>query len=191
MALLLGVSSRPVGREAVNGYCEGLRQRVSGGGEGRGLGFGGGFESGCGGGERGGERRGVGGFEMAEEEEGVTAEAPAPATVTAAAAAAAATTAAAATEGHKDASAGIDNMMNALIDKAALVTKHWKLRPEEAAPPFYLTVRHYSMTKMYILSISGLLVLVNSKVVYRHTVSRSPGDGSPRPRSSRRRSGGI
>ena len=74
-------------------------------------------------------------------------------------------------ESYKDASAGIDNMMNALIDKAALVTKHWKLRPEVSDPPFYLTVRHYSMTKMYILSISGLLVLVNSKVVYRHTVS--------------------
>eukprot|EP01043_Picozoa_sp_COSAG02_P015914 COSAG02_NODE_688_length_18473_cov_77.428105_15_plen_134_part_00 len=105
--------------------------------------------------------------------------------VTAAAAAAAATTAAAAAEGYKDASAGIDNMMNALIDKAALVTKHWKLRPEEAAPPFYLTVRHYSMTKMYILSISGLLVLVNSKVVYRHTVRQSPVDGSPSQRSPR------
>ena len=80
-------------------------------------------------------------------------------------------------EGYKDASAGIDTMMNALIDKAALVTKHWKLRPEETAPPFYLTVRHYSMTKMYILSISGLLVLVNSKVVYRHTVSPCGGGG--------------
>ena len=78
------------------------------------------------------------------------------------------------TESYKDASAGIDTMMNALIDKAALVTKHWKLvaNPDssELEAPFYLTVRHYSMTKMYILSISGLLVLVNSKVVYRHTV---------------------
>jgi hypothetical protein len=57
--------------------------------------------------------------------------------------------------------------MNALIDKAALITKHWKLTADTG--PFYLTVRHYSMTKLYILSISGLLVLVNSKVVYRHT----------------------
>jgi len=89
--------------------------------------------------------------------------------VTETASAAAAVAAEKTAEGYKDASAGIDNMMNALIDKAALVTKHWKLRPEESAPPFYLTVRHYSMTKMYILSISGLLVLVNSKVVYRHT----------------------
>ena len=74
-------------------------------------------------------------------------------------------------EGYKDASAGIDTMMNALIDRAALITKHWKLvaNPGAEEPPFYLTVRHYSMTKMYILSISGLLVLVNSKVVYRHT----------------------
>jgi hypothetical protein len=123
---------------------------------------------------------------MAEEEgsvETTAAAGGAPGTaevVTTAAAEAAAATAAAATEGYKDASAGIDNMMNALIDKAALVTKHWKLRPEEADPPFYLTVRHYSMTKMYILSISGLLVLVNSKVVYRHTVSQSPRDVSPR-----------
>ena len=74
-------------------------------------------------------------------------------------------------ESYKDASAGIDTMMNALIDRAALITKHWKLvaNPGAEEPPFYLTVRHYSMTKMYILSISGLLVLVNSKVVYRHT----------------------
>ena len=74
-------------------------------------------------------------------------------------------------EGYRDASAGIDTMMNALIDRAALITKHWKLvaNPGAEEPPFYLTVRHYSMTKMYILSISGLLVLVNSKVVYRHT----------------------
>jgi hypothetical protein len=89
-------------------------------------------------------------------------------------------------EGYKDASAGIDTMMNALIDKAALVTKHWKLRPEETAPPFYLTVRHYSMTKMYILSISGLLVLVNSKVVYRHTV-RDPCHTSSRHRATAER----
>lgn len=70
-------------------------------------------------------------------------------------------------EGYRDASAGVDNLMNTLIDKAALITKHWKLPATTGA--FYLTVRHYAMTKMYILSISGLLVLVNSKVVYRHT----------------------
>ena len=106
--------------------------------------------------------------------------------VTETASAAAAVAAEKTAESYKDASAGIDNMMNALIDKAALVTKHWKLRPEESDPPFYLTVRHYSMTKMYILSISGLLVLVNSKVVYRHTVrphtqARLSGPSNQRP----------
>ena len=102
---------------------------------------------------------------------------PAAATAAETAAAVAAAAAEKTAESYKDASAGIDNMMNALIDKAALVTKHWKLRPEVSDPPFYLTVRHYSMTKMYILSISGLLVLVNSKVVYRHTVSPCGGGG--------------
>eukprot|EP01047_Picozoa_sp_COSAG01_P054351 COSAG01_NODE_5930_length_3946_cov_9.547700_3_plen_125_part_01 len=35
--------------------------------------------------------------------------------------------ASAAGEAYRDASAGVDNLMNALIDKAALITKHWKL----------------------------------------------------------------
>ena len=102
---------------------------------------------------------------MAEEPE---PESKAPGTMAATAAASADYVAAASKETYKDASAGVDSMMNSLIDKAALVTKHWKL-PAAGDDPFYLTVRHYAMTKLYVLSISGLLVLVNSKVVYRHT----------------------
>lgn len=84
---------------------------------------------------------------------------------------AAATTAKASKEGYHTASQGVDTFMNAMIDKSALVTKHWKLQtaPEADSPFFFLSVRHYSLTKMYVLSVSGLLVLVNGKVVYRHT----------------------
>jgi len=62
--------------------------------------------------------------------------------------------------------AGVDTMMYTLIDKAALVSKHWRLRTE-SKEEFFLTLRHYSMTKMKILTISGLQVLVNNRVVFQ------------------------
>ena len=69
----------------------------------------------------------------------------------------------------RDRAQGVDTFMNAMIDKSALVTKHWKLQtaPEADSPFFFLSVRHYSLTKMYVLSVSGLLVLVNGKVSAR------------------------
>lgn len=71
-------------------------------------------------------------------------------------------------EGYHTASQGVDTFMNSMIDKNALVTKHWKLRASADKPTFFLSVRHYSLTKLYVLSVSGLLVMVNGKVVYRY-----------------------
>jgi len=50
---------------------------------------------------------------------------------------------------------------------ASLVTKHWKLQPEPGGEVFFFSIRHYSMSKMFIMQASGLVVLMNMRVVYR------------------------